>query len=321
MNAPILSFADAQSAFPFVLAQGRNLETEIYNTRYRAFNYARHIPVVTEGNQWAIGTMFRVEDTTGQAKLLSGSGTDMPFNTVTRDLKTHDFTMIGAGWEWNIEEINQAALYGSGLEASKANAATMSVERLLNTIAMTGLTAKNWTGLVNDAAVTATDVAADGTGSSTYWAAKTPALILRDVNTLLESISTGSGEVEYADTLRLPPAAMRQIAGTALLAGDGSMSILDLIRKTNSYTGATGQPLDIDSIPELASAAAGGAGRMVAYRKAKDVVRFHLPMARLVLPIHQKSIMGFETGVIARTGGTEIRLPKAMGYGDLITAA
>jgi len=41
----------------------------------------------------------------------------------------------------------------------------------------------------------------------------------------------------------------------------------------------------------------------------------------LVLPIHQKSIMGFETGVIARTGGTEIRLPKAMGYGDLITAA
>ncbi len=31
--------------------------------------------------------------------------------------------------------------------------------------------------------------------------------------------------------------------------------------------------------------------------------------------------MSFETGIIARTGGTEVRLPAAMAYGDEITAA
>jgi hypothetical protein len=31
--------------------------------------------------------------------------------------------------------------------------------------------------------------------------------------------------------------------------------------------------------------------------------------------------MGFETGIIARTGGSEIRLTGAMAYGDEITAA
>lgn len=321
MNAPFHGFADAQAAFPFVISQGRNLEAEIYSTRYRAYDYGSHVPVVTEGNQWAIGTMFRVDDATGQAKMLSGAGTDMPYNTVTRDLKAQDFAMLGAGWEWNIEEINQAALYGVGLETGKANAATQSVERLLNTIAMSGLTAKNWTGFVNNATVTATNVAADGTGASTYWTAKTPTLIIRDVNTLLSSIPTGSAEVERADTLRLPPAAFRDIASRAMGTGDGTLTVLEFLRKNNVYTAETGQPLDIGTIPELATAAAGSTGRMVAYRKSKDVLRFHLPMPRFMLPIHQKSLMGFDTGIIARTGGTEIRLPKAMGYGDLITAA
>lgn len=48
LNMPQV-FEDAQSAFPFVLAQGRNIETRIYTRRYPAFNYAASIPVVTEG--------------------------------------------------------------------------------------------------------------------------------------------------------------------------------------------------------------------------------------------------------------------------------
>ncbi|GEC42111.1 hypothetical protein EME01_61830 [Sinorhizobium meliloti] len=47
------AFADAQAAFPFVIAQGRNIETSIYQRRYPTFNYGAHVPVVTEGNAWA----------------------------------------------------------------------------------------------------------------------------------------------------------------------------------------------------------------------------------------------------------------------------
>lgn len=313
-------FADAQAAMPFVIQQGRNIETRVYERRYPAFNYGAHVPVVTEGQPWAIGTTFFTVDAVGEAKFLSGAGTDMPFNQINRDQASHDFAMIGSGWEWNIEEINQASLYGLDLNAAKAMSAADKVERLLNTIAMVGATEKNWTGLINNASVSRVDVANDGTGSSTFWSAKTPDLILRDVNDLLSSVRTNSKEVEWADSLRLPPEAFRLAATKRLGAGDGMITVLEYVRKNNIYTAETGQPLDIQPLRELATASNDGGGRMVVYRRDPEVLRFHLPMPRRVLAPRQKSIMGFETGIIARTGGTEIRLPGAMAYGDEITA-
>lgn len=313
-------FEDAQAALPFVLAQGRNIETRVYQRRYPAFNYAAHVPVVTEGQPWAIGTTFFTVDTAGEAKFLSGAGTDMPFNQVTRDQASHDFAMIGSGWEWNLEEINQAALYGINLNDTKAMSAADKVERLLNDIAMRGSTEKNWTGLLNSTIVARTDAAATGTGSSTFWANKTVDQILADINGVLSSVRTNTGEVEWADTLRMPPDAFRDLATRRMGAGDGFMTVLEFIRRNNIYTAETGQALDIQPLREARNASQDGGGRLVAYRKDPEVVRFHLPMPRRVLAPRQKSIMGFETGIIARTGGTEIRLPGAFAYLDEITA-
>ncbi len=313
------AFEDAQSAFPFVLAQGRNIETRIYTRRYPAFNYGASIPVVTEGAPWAIGTTFFTVDTAGEAKFLSGSGTDMPFNSATHDQASHDFAMIGSGWEWNLEEVNQAQLYGINLSGTKADSAADKVERLLNSIAFVGSTEKRWTGLLNDGNVSRVDAAATGTGSSTFWPAKTVDQIMADINGVLGSIRTNTGEVEWADTLRLPPDAFRYIATARLGVGDGMITVLEYVRKNNIYTAETGLPLDIAPLREARNASQDGGGRLVAYRKDPEVVRFHLPMPRRVLAPRQKSIMGFETGIIARTGGTEVRLPGAMAYLDEIT--
>ncbi|MGU0809240.1 DUF2184 domain-containing protein [Pseudomonas aeruginosa] len=313
-------FEDAQAALPFVIAQGRNIETRVYQRRYPAFNYAAHVPVVTEGQPWGIGTTFFTVDTAGEAKFLSGAGTDMPFNQVTRDQASHDFAMIGSGWEWNLEEINQAVLYGVNLNDTKAMSAADKVERLLNDIAMRGSTEKNWTGLLNDGNVSRTDAATTGTGSSTFWSNKTVDQILADINGVLSSVRTNTGEVEWADTLRMPPDAFRDLATRRMGAGDGFMTLLEYIRRNNIYTAETGQPLDIQPLREARNASQDGGGRLVAYRKDPEVVRFHLPMPRRVLAARQKSIMGFETGIIARTGGTEIRLPGAFAYLDEITA-
>lgn len=313
-------FADAQAAFPFVISQGRNIETRIYQRRYPTFNYGAHVPVVTEGNAWAIGTMFFTVDIAGEAKFISGAANDLPFSSATRDQAAHDFAMIGAGWEWNLEEVNQAALYGIPLNDVKAMSSSQSIERLLNSIAMVGSTEKNWTGLINSPSVARVDVAATGSGSSTYWSAKTNDQILQDINDLLGSIRDNTLEVEWADSLRLPPEAFRLLNNRRLGAGDGVLNLLDYLRKNNVYTAETGQQLDIQPLRELATASQDGGGRMVAYRRDEEVLRFHLPMPRRVLQPRQKSIMGFEQGVIARTGGTEIRLPGAIAYGDEITA-
>jgi len=309
-------YTDAQAALPFVIGQGRNIETRIYQRRYPTFNYGAVVPVVTEGNAWAIGTTFFTVDTAGEAKFLSGAGTDMPFNSATKDMASHDFAMIGSGWEWNLEEVNQAALYGIDLNATKAMSAADKIERLLNTIAMVGATEKNWTGFVNDASVSRADVATPGT----FWPAKTIDQIITDINTVLSRVGEQTEEVEWADTLALPPEAFRRLATIRLGAGDGLLTGIQYVSANNVYTATTGQPLTIIPVRELANASQDGGGRMVAYRRDPEVLRFHLPMPRRVLQPRQKSIMGFETGIIARTGGTEIRLPGAVVYADEVTA-
>lgn len=319
-------FADAQAAYPFVVAQGRNIETRIYQKRYPTFNYGAHVPVVTEGNEWAIGTTFFSVDVTGEAKFLSGAGTDMPFNSATRDQASHDFAMIGSGWEWTLEEVNQGALYGVPLNETKAMSASQSVERLLNTIAMVGHAEKNWKGLVNQTSgVSRADAAAtgdeNGGSSSPNWKHKTNDEILVDINTALTTVSTQTSEVEYANAIRLPPEAFRLLVTRRLGNGDGVLTLMEFVRKNNVYTATTGQELDIQPLLETAYAGDSGTGRLIAYRKDPEAIRFHLPMPRRVLQPRQKSIMGFETGIIARTGGTEIRLPGAMTYLDKITPA
>ncbi len=313
------AFADAQAAFPFVISQGRNIETTIYQKRYPTFNYGAHVPVVTEGNEWAIGTMFFTVDVAGEAKFISGAANDLPFSTATRDQAAHDYAMIGAGWEWNLEEVNQAALYGIPISDTKAMGSSQSIERLLNGIAMIGSAEKSWSGLVNSTAVARVDVAASGTGSSTFWSAKDNDQILADVNDLIGGVRDNTLEIEWIDSLRLPPAAFRLLNNRRLGAGDGVLNLLDYLRKNNVYTAETGLPLDIQPLRELATASQDGGGRMLVYRRDPEVVRFHLPMPRRVLQPRQKSIMAFEQGVIARTGGTEWRLPGAAAYGDEIT--
>lgn len=319
--------SDEQSAFGFVTSQGRNIEAAIYQRRYPAFNYAEHVPVVTEGNPWSIGTQFRIADHSGKAKIISGKAKDMPFGKTTRSLATHDFFMIGAGWEWSLEETEQGMLYNVNVTQDDAMGAADDVERLLYDIAMVGSDEVNTTGLVNDANVPHASAAANGGengggGTSTFWVHKTVDEILGDINTGLETVRTQSAEVEWADTVRLPPAAFRLVA-TKRLGTDGSMgTLLDYVKKNNLYTAETGQQLDIaplralSDIPDVND----GEGRAIYYRKDPQVLKFHLPMPRRVLPVHRVGLMQYQQGLIARTGGTEIRLPYAMFYQDGLTA-
>lgn len=324
MNRAPLSLIDAtgqvndQVALGFAQNTLSYIEPTVYRTRYQTFDYARHIPVVTEGNAWAQGSTWYSLDSTGEAKFISGQSTDIPFVGLSRNQFNAPFYMIASGWTWNIEELNQAALAGVNVSAELPQTSRRVVERKLYDIAMTGATEKGaaFTGFINDAVVFSYQVANTGTGSSRLWANKTPDQILFDVNTLLGGIPTATGNVEYADSLRLPPSAMRYISSTRLGNGDGSLTILRFLRENNIYTAETGQPLDIATIQELETAGTGGTGRMVAYRRAEEVVRFMLPMPYNILPIRSRSILSYESAGIARTGGTQIRLPGAVRYAD-----
>ena len=289
-----------------------NLEAGIYKAKYPAFDYAKHVPVVTEGNPYAASTTWSMMDGAGASRFINGNGTDIPYVGVTMDQRTGPNYEIALGYEWNVIELNQALMANVNMSAEKPALANRGVERQLYDIAMIGAPEKGaaFTGLINDAAVPTVDVQG-GTAEN-----KTPDEALRDVVTLMRGIPQDTNNLEYADALRLPPSVYDYWSVTRLGNGDGSMTILDFIREKNIYTIRTRQPLDIDVIDELETAGDGGARRMIAYRKAPEVVRFWLPMVPRSFPLRSRSIMSFEGAIMARTGGTQIRLTKAVRYAD-----
>jgi hypothetical protein len=170
---------------------------------------------------------------------------------------------------------------------------------------------KGWTGFTNDANVPAVQVAADGTSSSRTWPAKTPELILRDVNAAINAVETNSGEVFVADTLVLPTTAYNYIANT-MIGTSGSNSILAFLQANNT----AGDSLTIMKSRALETAGTGSSRRMVAYSKNPQVMKFMLPGPHQFLPPFQKASMVYEVGGIMNVGGLDVRVPKGMAYYD-----
>lgn len=308
-------FSDAQ-LMSFAVQQATNIEATIYQVKYPSFDYAAIVPVVTQGNEWARSTTFFSADIAGKANWINGAARDIPFADIDHAMFEQAFAMAAIGYEWNIEELNVAMMLGVSLTTDKADAARKIAQAFLWTLATTGDTLKGWLGLVNQTSVTAGDVAANGTGSTTWWAGKTGDQIAADINGAITGVYTGTTETEMADTMLLPTPVFQDIATRRMDITGSDMTILAYIRANNVYSAETGQALTIRALRGLSTADPGGDGRAVLYRRAPDVLRFHLPMPHRFLPVWQNGPMSFSVPGIMRTGGVEVRLPKAMRYLD-----
>jgi hypothetical protein len=200
------------------------------------------------------------------------------------------------------------------LMVERAAAARRASEEMIDAITFFGDTTKNWTGLTNDANVTISNAAADGTGSSALWSAKTANLMARDINVILSGVYTASLTTEIADTLLLPPDRFTTLAGS--LVTNTAVSGLNLVQTGNAYTALTGNPLTIRTVRGLETAGAGGIARAIAYRNDPQILKLHLPMPFNFRPPMQVTALRFDVPGIFRTGGVEIRRPKSMRYLD-----
>lgn len=313
----ITQFSDAQSAAGFVTPAFYNIERTVYQIPYPEADYASLVPVITEGNPWSRGTMFFSGEMAGRAEWLSSKGYDMPYADVARSSFLQGYELAGIGYEWTLEEINVAAMEGRSLTNEKAVAARQVAEMFLHNLCLSGSAEKNMPGLINHPSVPVVSVPADGTAGSTFWANKTSDLIIRDFNSGLIGINTATRMIEWADTVLLPFETLYLLATTPRSA-DSDETILSYIERNNAYTQRFRRPLEIRGLIELSTAGTAGDGRAVFYRRDPSVVRFHLPMPHQFLPPFQKGSMTWEIGGLFRAGGTEVRLPLAMRYLDLI---
>ena len=309
-------FSDAQVGYAFLTPQLHRIEAEVYMTKYPSFDITSFMTVDSSGDMWDVGTLVYSRDSVGSAEFLTAGAFDMPYASSKMSQATRNFHMAGIGYEWNTQEMQRAAKQGRALSSDKAQAAVLASDRFIYGIAMTGknpagVVEKGWTGFINNGSAPSAQVAADGTGSSRLWSAKTPDQILRDINEALTSVETGTGETHIANTLVLPTTRYNYIATTPRASGS-DMTILAYLLANN----VAGQTLQIKKSRELETAGTGSTTRMVAYDNNPQVIKFHLPGPHTFLPAFQKSSLVYEVAGIMNVGGCEIRLPKAVVYRD-----
>ncbi|MDY8108264.1 major capsid family protein [Fulvimarina sp. 2208YS6-2-32] len=298
-----------QSNLGFVTSQTAYVETQVYQTRYAAIRYTGLIPVDYSAPEWIKTVDYYSMDVAGKAEWLADRANDIPVVGMQHDKQSTQVYMAGIGYDYGLEEINQARMLGIPLESTKADTARLAYERMVDRIAFSGDAAKGFNGLFDYPGIT---IDGDLTGS---WETATEDQILADVNELLEGVAADTNEVAMADTLLLPPSKTRYIGSRRLGDGNGSLTIRAYLEQNNSYTAETGQPLTIRSLRGLETAGAGGTTRMIAYRNAPEVMKMHIPMRHRFLPVQ---IVGLTYKIpgIFRLGGLDIRLTKEVRYGD-----
>jgi hypothetical protein len=174
-------------------------------------------------------------------------------------------------------------------------------------------------GLVNSTVVTVAPVAGSGTAGATQWTSKTPALILADVNALLNSCWQAAGFAVCPSKLLLPPAQFSYITSQTVSTA-GNISILKFLAENCISNSINGKPLDIQPLKWLTGrgVAAGSplaaTDRMVCYTQDKTRVRFPLvPVQRT--PLEYRSIYHMTT-YFAKLGVLELVYPETVYFAD-----
>ena len=217
----------------------------------------------------------------------------------------------GELFQMSIIEIERAMKLNRPLSPMLLNALKRKWELDTQGMVYLGDTGAGVTGLVNSAAVTASSVAATGTGSTTAWANKTPDQINDDINTLIGAVWQASGYTRIPNRIGLPPQKLTYM-NSVRLSNTGE-SLLAYVKRNNTAL-MNGQDLAFAPMRELVGAGSGATDRMIAYTKSPDVVRY--PRSELrALPLQFDGL--FQKQIyVGRLGTIEIPRPQLLRYAD-----
>lgn len=304
-----INLYDGQANLGFVTSQTSHIEAQVAEVAYEGVIYADLVPVDTSAHPFAKSVTFFYMDRVGKADWINGNSNDIPVVGLDMSKEEEPIFTAGIGYNLAFEEVGQARMLGMNLSAEHAITAARVAEEMADRVALTGDTGKGLKGLLNNDTITSVALPA-GAGSTTTFETMTPDEVLARINTVLSGIVNSTRGVEMADTLLLPLSTLTYLATRRLT--DTSMTLLQFIRLNNVYTAMTGRQLDIRGLTDLETIASGGK-RMVAYRRAPDVVKFHMPMPHQFLPPQVAGLNIIVPGVM-RLGGVNIRKPGAFRY-------
>lgn len=322
---------DAQG-LEFVRRSSIVVSSRSFEQEYDYVNASEFVPVNTDYPEWADGVQFDGFDITGGAQWQSGYAKDVPLADISVTSVTANFANYAVGYRYSWEEVGKAMFSGVPINPRKAVSARTAADIFVYDTALIGGGHQGWSGLFNYTGITPDLSPNTGTGSARNWVdasgvgLKTPEQVVAELNDLIMGPALAVGTVTnlLADTILLPPVAMKYIAATPYGVTSPNDTILTYFLRTNYYTLTTGNALTIKQVPYLATAATDsavtGQGRAVGYRNSRDAMELPMPMPFNFRPVYQDGPLQWTVPGVGRVGQLTL-FRDALRYLDGITPA
>lgn len=231
---------------------------------------------------------------------------NLPLVTMQGAEKTGQVQPFGNAYAWSTQDVRDAQFTGIPLTTELGSIAKRGHEELLNDTIAWGREDIGLPGMLNHPNITVSDSPANGTGSSTYWSAKSVDNILADIFTLITTPQRLTRNREKVNMVLLPLAEMLLISTLRLGTTGETTTVLDYVKK--AYPG-----VEFRTVEELSASGSGGnlstdSAYAFTARNPK-ALRAVAPMLFRQHPVQQQDLM-FKVPCESTTGG--VIMPRPM---------
>lgn len=311
-----MRFSDAEisSTGAFLVGELERLDPEMYEP-ITDFTWSRDIDLRTDVTIADEVSSFIYSNfgggfggtAVGKKSWIKGLDTTPAQVGVSQTKVTSPVTPWGMEVSYSIIELQKAMQTGRPIDVQKYDAMRIKHQLDIDTQVYIGDTELGVTGLLNsDDKVTSANIGAFTAGTTT------PAETIDMFNTVLESAWKATQYTRIPNRILVPPAIFAALVGTQL--PNTEKNLLTFVRE-NSLTNANGGSLEIWPCKWLADTDIFSTPRLVAYTKARDVVRF--PLVQLQsMPVQYR---GYQQCVpyYGALGAVEMVRPEMIYYGIL----
>lgn len=280
------------------------VKAQTYDIAFGKLKSLEFIPLDTSAPEGAESITYRQWNEVEAAKVVANMADDLPQVNVFAEEFTSLVKSVASSYQWSIQDIRRTAMANSGFDMRLARSARMSIDRRIDQIGATGITAAGTTGLVNNAAVPINTLPNAGA-----WSGLTALQLLANLHDCAQVIVDQTSEIEQPNAIILPTAEFGIVAVTPMGSGSDT-TVLDLFLRTSPYV------TQVDQWTLLNTAGSGSVPRIICYDRSPRVLQFNIPLLFESLPPQPRNL-AFVVPVHARVGVVEMHYPLALSYSDV----
>jgi len=300
------SAKDATEAQAFLTSQLTYLEQNMFEAPYQKLFYEELLgPNVIKSTNapWATSVTYEISDRSGKGRRLANGANDIPYADAAVARIEKQVVTGGIGYRYSTKDLRMSGFMGRPLDAKKLAAAMEAFRSHMNDVALLGEASSNFTGLFNNASVTAVN-----RPSGAVWDAAAATAIIGDVGALIAAVQSASVNLKAVSVTKIAlPVASDQRLNQVLLSNT-AVTVKKFLMDT--YPG-----VEFVAVPSLATAGSGGTKRMVGFTPIDDNMAMWITMDPTFQP-PQPRALDFDVPGEYNYAGLEIRRPYTMYYMD-----